>query len=164
MDEMQPFCCRDSFFKMWCSCLGKMLVFVDEIWFLLMSCSLLWMRLDFCGWCASFLDKICCVAHCKWCVAFCGWDVAVCGWDVALCGWYVGSILLSADTVESKQKPMKKNFCMKWQKKRPKKRFVADGQKIPQVICTEISRLNIQKSGRSFYVIFSPVYIELSLR
>jgi hypothetical protein len=41
---------------------------------------------------------------------------------------------------------------------------VADGQKIPQVICTEISRLNIQKSGGSFYVIFSPVYIELSLR
>ena len=41
---------------------------------------------------------------------------------------------------------------------------VADGQKIPQVICTEISRLNIQKSGRSFYAIFSPVYIELSLR
>ncbi len=45
-----------------------------------------------------------------------------------------------------------------------KKSIVADGQKIPQVICTEISRLNIQKSGRSFYDIFSPVYIELSLR
>jgi hypothetical protein len=44
-----------------------------------------------------------------------------------------------------------------------KEDFVADGQKIPQVMCTEISRLNIQKSGRSFYAIFSPVYIELVL-
>ena len=42
--------------------------------------------------------------------------------------------------------------------------IVADGQKIPQVICTVISRLNIRKSGRSFYAIFLPVYIELSLR